>query len=495
MSKVLRQIKGAMDLNGSSNLTHSMELTFFYPSLSSQISTDILEIETYSNNLVVAPTIGNLVTYFSEERPTPYLAKSWKKDGLQWIFEIRDGLHCENGEKITAQGFERSLARSIRLYSQWNEHPIFKYLAGYEKLLKSNLSKFDGITSEGNKLIFTFVKPIRGGFLEHLTMSPFGYICDDNYDGDKWKDSTKIISSGPYSLEPIADQDSYKLIRRKDWPEEFKGDFQKVIINRSGLDSFKNHTGPRIIELQNPNSADLDKYKHIRQIPQNLIVVKLNVKSGAFADIKYRTEFLESFRRHLRDYKFESNSVFKTEHFFANDKLVLKPVEFTKGSNPKNKINLLAKVMLKGPNTPNDINKAVLQQTADELGWSIQFDSESYESFRETFNDPKYDIFVQAAEIGGGFEGWVIDMLFCSDVGDRWPDPSGRICQLTKEYDSTSLSESEASQRFQNYLIEDAALIPTFHRGGFYLFGGSVDTKSLSPMVTRIRFEEIKALK
>jgi len=496
MPKLWRQIKEGMDSGLiSSNLSQNMELTFFYPSLSAQISTDILDIETYSNNLVVAPAIGNLVTYFSDERPIPYIAKSWKKDGLRWIFELREGLKCENGEEITAKGFVRSLARSIRLYSQGSEHPIFRYLVGYDQLLKNSLSEFGGITADGNRLIFTFSKSIRGGFLEHLTMSPFGYICDANYDGDKWRDSKKIVSSGPYSLEYISHEDHYKLKRREDWPEEFKGNFKKIVINRQGLEAFKKAEGPRIIEVQNPGSEDFVKYANIRQIPQNLIVVKLNPGRGVFADQNNRTIFLDSFRRNFNNYKFEHISVFKTEHFFASDKSSIKNIEIKKDRAPKKDVKLLAKVMLKGPNTPNNINKEVIKQAAEELGWAIEFDSEPYESFKETFQNPKYDLYVQAAEIGGGFEGWVIDMLFCSDVGDRWPDPSGRICQLTKEYDSTDMSESVASQRFQDYLIEDAALIPTFHRGGFYLFSDSVDVKSLSPMVTRIRFEEIKAAK
>ena len=46
-------------------------------------------------------------------------------------------------------------------------------------------------------------------------------------------------------------------------------------------------------------------------------------------------------------------------------------------------------------------------------------------------------------------------------------------------------------QKHHLYLIEDAALMPTFHRGGFYLLSDDLDVKSLGPMVTRIRFEEI----
>lgn len=485
-----------MDLKEDS-LSHAkdLELAFFYPSLSPKISTDILEIETYSNNLVVAPTVGNLVTYFSDERPVPYLAKSWSRNGDNWIFEIREGLKCENGEPISAQGFARSLARSIRLYSQGFEHPIFKHLKGYKALITERLSEFEGISAKGSSLTFTFDAPVRGGFLEHLTMSPFGYICEANYKGDTWVDQTKIVSSGPYRLEAFVGDDNYTLSLREDWPQEFSGETKKVVIKRAGLDAFKKYDGVKIVETSHPTPDDLEQYHFIRQIPQNLIVVKLNSKNGAFKDLNTRRVFLNSFRQQLKKLPFEAASVFKTERFFANDKSLLKPQSDLPVAPVSTKPKLLIKVMLKGSKSPNDLNKLVVEEVVKELGWSVTIDSEPYESFRETFNDPKYDLFVQAAEIGGGFEGWVIDMLFCSDVGDQWPDPSGRICDLAKEYNLTDLSEHEASQRFQDYLIEDAALIPTFHRGGFYLFSESLDVKSLGPNVTRIRFEEVKALK
>lgn len=473
-----------------------LDLVFFYPSLSSKISTDILEIETYSNNLVVAPTIGNLVTYFSDERPVPYLAKSWKQDGLSWIFEVREGLTCENGEKITADGFAKSLAKSIRLYSQEFDHPIFKNLVGYRSLVDQKLATFDGIVASGNTLTFHFKTAVRGGFLEHLTMSPFGYICQENYNGDTWKDSERIISSGPFSLGQMNTHDSYTLNRRDDWLSEFIGEVKSVVIKRAGLDAFKAFDGIKIVETQTPSVNDLESFGFVKQIPQNLIVVKLNSSSGPFKDQKLRQIFLDAFRRQSKKMNVQpSNSIYQTDRFFASDRSLLNSsTSYTEDQIPKD-INLTLKVMLKGPNSPNDINKLIILEVAKELGWNISVNSEPYESFRKEFTDPKYDIFVQAAEIGGGFEGWVIDMLFCSDVGDQWPDPSGRICALTKEFNSTKLSEHDASQRFQDYLIEDAALIPTFHRGGYYLFSDQLDVKSLGPMVTRIRFEEIKGLK
>jgi ABC-type oligopeptide transport system substrate-binding subunit len=474
--------------HSGANLSH---LAFFYPSLSAVISTDILEIETYSNNLVVAPTIGNLVTYFSDERPTPYLAKSWRQEGNKWFFDIREGLKCEDGEEITAKGFAKSLARSIRLYSQGVEHPLFKNLKGYKKLVENHSETFEGIYSNGSTLVFEFETPVRGGFLEHLTMAPFGYICDANYDGDKWRNSTSIVSSGPYSLNKIVQQSEYTLKSRNDWPAEFKRGASTVTVKRAGLDEFRNYSGPKIIEAREPSSEDLNVYAHIKQIPQNLIIVKLNTLRGAFSKLGTRKAFLQEFRRRLDAFPYHSTSTFKTDRFFGSDTSDLKiPPEGS--TQDLKRLNVVLKVMLRGSNTPNEINKSIIQNIASTYDWNLSIDSEPYDSFRETYQDPKYDIYVQAAEIGGGFESWAIDMLFCSDVGDRWPDPSGRICVLTKKFNSSDMSIQEATQKFQDYLIDDAAVIPTFHRGGFYLVGEGVEISSLSPMVTRIRFEEIR---
>lgn len=466
-------------------------LIFFYPALTSSISTNMLDIETYSNNLVVAPTIGNLVTYFSDERPVPYLASKWRRDGKKWIFDIREGLKCEDGEEITALSFSESLARSIRLYSQIAPHPVFKNLKGYKELLRDRSNTFRGIYAEGSSLVFDFEIESRGGFLEHLTMAPFGYICSANFDGDNWKDNTEIVASGPYRLNKILEQNDYTLIRRDDWPSQFQGDFSKVVINRSGLEEFRKASGHKIIETQNPTSDDLDLFSYVRQIPQNLVVVKLNPYRGVFRDIETRQQFLNRYRFEQKSYAFTSNSTFKTDRFFANDSSILKTRIDVADHLLKN-LNVVMKVMLRGPNSPNNINKEIIEKIGNEYNWNLTIDSEPYESFRDTFQDPKYDLYVQAAEIGGGFEGWVIDMLFCSDVGDKWPDPSGRICKLANEFDISKLNIQDASQRFQDYLIEDAALIPSFHRGGFYLFGDEIDVKSIGPMATRIRFEEVK---
>lgn len=467
------------------------QLTFFYPQLAANISTDISLIEEYSNNLVVSPAIGTLVAYYSDERPTPYLAESWSQEGKIWKFNIRENLKCENGEVISASSFKDSLTRSIKIYSRGTEHPVFKYLEGYNSFINGSSKDLKGLSFDGKSLEFKFTKVLRGGFLEHLSMAPFGYICSENFVGDSWKDPKRIISSGPFSLSAINDNSQYILSRRTDIPLQFQGGPKTVKITRGDITQFREWNGPKLMEGHS-DGMPKDDFKFIRQAPQTLFIVKLNHKSEVFQDLKVRQMFTQEFRKQFEKYNFISDTYSKTQTFFHNDKIKELPTNVSASKNPV-RTHLVMKLMKRGKNTPNEANQIILERTVEALGWTIEFDSEPYTSFKETYSSPKFDLYMQGAEVGGGFEGWVIDMLFCSDIGDMWPDPSGRICKLTQRFENEEeISITAANQEFHSILQEDATVIPTFHRGGFYLMSNEIDTNSLSPIITRVRFDEIR---
>ena len=187
----------------------------------------------------------------------------------------------------------------------------------------------------------------------------------------------------------------------------------------------------------------------------------------------------------------KSKGFFKTERFFYNDNTSLRQTAADTLS-VHSAIGKTKKILLKyRPGTVQMAVSEVVQSAAKNLGWEIALDTDQSKPYSREADRANYDIVIMGSEIGGGFESWVIDMLFCSDVGPRWPDPSGRICELTKSVAAGNITNIEAAQKFQDYLIEDAALIPAFHRGGYYLLSDDLDIKSLGPMVTRIRFEEI----
>lgn len=465
-------------------------VTFFFPELRPELSSEIRDIEDLSNNLVFAPAIGTLVTYFSDERPVPYLAKKWWLDGNRWIFELRDQLSCENGEPINATNFAESLARTIRIYSSGGDHPVFRRIKGYRQLVSGRASGLEGIRADGNRLIFEFEGRDFSGFLEHLTMAPFGFVCSANFEGDKWKDRSTIISSGPFRFAGMPDDRSYHLIARENFLPEFASKFKNIVVRRGDLGQFKKHVGPKVIELFDPQDNHLEGFAQIRQMPQGLYILALNHKRATFESKTVRQLFARMFKEELRRLPFESKGYFKTERFYFNDKIELS--EIPKSSHVQEHSSKPTSIVMKIAN--NKVHLAlqeIAERTSKRLGWSITFDTDPSKTFLREHERTNFDLVVLGSEIGGGYESWIIDMLFCSDVGSRWPDPSGQICEFARKTASGEISPDSVAQQFQDLLTDDAAAIPTFHRGGFYLLSKDLDIKSLGPMVTRIRFEDV----
>ena len=71
-----------------------------------------LASDAYSST-VIAQIYSPLVGLTSDLEPTPQVAESWtiSRDGLQYVFHIRQGVRFHNGREVTAQDFAYSLTR------------------------------------------------------------------------------------------------------------------------------------------------------------------------------------------------------------------------------------------------------------------------------------------------------------------------------------------------------------------------------------------------
>lgn len=469
------------------------ELTFLYKNLKHPVSTSIFDSEYYSNNLVVAPMIATLVVYYSDERPVPFLAKSWHNDGNRWTFELREGIKCENGELITAEGMRKSLIRSLTWLSKDQEQPVFNKLIGYKEFRKTGNSNTLGISIEGNSLIFEFSEKFRSGFLDYLTMAPFGYICEDNYVGDNWKDKTRFISSGPYRLIEFEPGSHYTLEKRKDWPLNPEYTPDRVIIRNGTADELKDNSKGTILETSDKPKSIPKGFALVHQMPGTLMTLSISTgKDRIFDDLGLRRVFADKVKEKFKNRSLSDFSFNRADFFYFNQVSELPALP----ASNKNQ-NIPSKtIKIRSAPKPVDAMTALVEDTLreafEDLNWPYEIINSKDLSW-ENFTDTKtYDIRRVGAEIGGGFEGWITDMLFCSKIGPMFADPSGRICALAKEYEMTDLPIKDAIDRFNKYIHEDSALIPLFHVGGQYLMSSDIDTNSLSSLITRVRFDEIK---
>ena len=98
-----------------------------------------------------------------------------------------------------------------------------------------------------------------------------------------------------------------------------------------------------------------------------------------------------------------------------------------------------------------------------------------------------------SVDIGAYPDYFVVKMMFCSQMGIKFPDPSGNICKLVNEgIKSASIVNQEFVDQFNKFLHEDAVVIPIFHHSDKWLVSNVFDPTSLPATTLYPQFELIK---
>ena len=265
------------------------------------ITLNIFDAEKYEAALVVQQLVGNLIYYSNKGRYEPRLTEKWERlPNNSWAFTLKKNLKCENGEEITPKSFKQSLDRSIYIYSKLGGIPIMSNLIGYDNFLKENVNNRNvfnlkpliGIKFDENRIVFEFDKKIKSGLLQILSFSPFGYICDQNFNKDgTWKDNNVFISSGPYRVEKIEVGKSYLISKNKYWNDFSKSAPDKILFthDESKIDANQ----PTVVDaFTNDYSNSNSKLKKYKLVPEYINSILLgNLKNGYFSKLQNREYF------------------------------------------------------------------------------------------------------------------------------------------------------------------------------------------------------------
>lgn len=469
-----------------------MRTVYFLSNLfGGNLSASILESELLQNAFLTYNSIGKLVR-FENENQSPYIAKSWHREGKTWIFHLWKGLECEDGEKITPSSFKKSIERTLYSQAQNNPVPIFEKLEGFESFKKGGELK--GIVSDDDNftLQFSFTHEMTSGVLEYLAMSPFGYICSSNFDNNgKWKDESRIISSGGYSLELNSGSNSFELFKRKNWPLN-PDNAPDRIFGTSNADHVKDWESAIIINYEIP-----EEYKKsveiLKGFPMSLMAITLHSSgTGFFSQNLARKIFHKRFRNFQKLNKFESDEAIPTANFYSSQPYdidqMLSEIEDVNISPPQ-RLN----IKLIQPERSDMKMHAydLIRKTLESLHWPFNIDTEPVESFSD-FKSPKYDARVMIHEVGAGALAWGNEMLFCSKMGPEYPDPDGKVCQLTEEFNTGDISYEKFASRFSEIVAKQSAVIPILNRRYVWYIGNNIDRSTFSPLTNIPPFDILR---
>lgn len=470
----------------------SKTLSYILASNKAPITLDLNEAERYSAAVVVQQLIGNLVFYSNSGRYEPRISESWQRvSPTQWDFKLKKGYICENGELITPESFRKSLIRSFKIAAKKGDVPVFSKLIGFRDLVLGNDKDFKGITTTSDIISFHFSQPTRSGPLQLLSFAPFGYICEDNYNPDMtWKDKSKFISSGAYKVDNIVIGKEYVLVKRKEWPSFTKNSPDKILITHDIPKDENEVNSNTIIDSFTPLKVIPSKLKNYNLVPEYLCAILLgNMKDNGFFSIHENRRALDQAIQLTRKNYPNNQSNFSYSSFFYPSQRRIKP------THPQAQVNLPIKpLIIEGKIPPVDSPKyfafKILIDAFDKLNWKYIVNNNDA-SWAESGNS-QYDVRIMGPSIGSGVEAWGLDVIFFSHVGLNIPDPSGRVKKMLFDYENDKLSDQELTDNFLTAVEEDAAILPINHFGLQWYISSGINTQSISPLVSVIRFDQVE---
>jgi hypothetical protein len=484
-------------------------LNYYFVGKGATLSVDPESADIIRNMVHMDHLVGTLLKekFGNTGRTQPYLASDWNtsSDGLTWDFHLKPGIKCEDGTLIDAPAFVKSFNRILKLFANRNDLAAFNRLSGWEKFKASSDGRLEGIQApSGNHLQFLFDSP-PDGFSEFLTMPFYGFYCDANFDKDgKWKDSKKIVSSGSYRLEAGSLKDDKIILRRRE-------DFPLVTDDSPDTVTLSSIEASEALKL--PNRRTVLYYRQTEAVgrpegftlfegaPIFLTALALSPhRKTVFDNVENRKAFRERVLAVMKEIPVPTaTKLFLGNRFYISDQSQEPAHILESGMKTAFKPGEPLKVLrFNQSSILGKYSEEVVIRALKELNWPFELidpDFKNPDFIKKRNTNLEYDIRFATVDIGGRPENWVINMMFCSELAISFPDASGKICQLVKKHEGQSekYNTAEYAEQFEKIVAEDAAVIPLFHTGGYWLGSPDIELdKILEPSLVVPRFDQLR---
>ncbi|MGZ3772576.1 MAG: ABC transporter substrate-binding protein [Pseudobdellovibrionaceae bacterium] len=456
--------------------------------------------DVIQNSTILGGLVGTLVKYTHSGRIEPYLAESFHVEpgNKKWVFKLKPGLSCEDGQKIDSHRFVASLTTSLKRYAALGDALDFENLEGWQEFKNNKAPSIHGLMADGvDNIVFNFRKP-PSDLLELLRMPYFGFWCEANFNNDnKWKDDHRITSSGAYTLIPSQSKNSVVLrLRNKSGfqVENSPTEIRFSTVAKSDLSKDFHNT---IFEFSKKNDFDDLKPGHQKVVGPPTILFSLALSPfhrGPFADKRNRQIFADRVKKVRKEFPSFPSHFF---YFNAQSKLPSRDlskekftlvdgqskITFAVSSKSLSKTDLQnVDALLTAALLNSGLTHEIIMKDAHDDGWIHKVDS-----------NINFDARISMVDIGGYVINAAIKMMFCSSLGINFGDPSGRIAHLVEKQDTSGgpISQSYVEE-FNNIVEDDAIVIPLYHYGLEWRLTSDLDPESLPSVATEPIFEKIK---
>jgi ABC-type transport system substrate-binding protein len=452
------------------------------------------ESDLADNQKILNSLIGTLVKYGNSGKIEPYLAERFEvsADKLNWSFKLRKGLVCEDGTLINASSYKKVLEQQLYNYSKKGSVLEFEQINGWDNFLKGQ--PLAGLkTIDEDTIVFSFSKKTTL-LLELLRMPYFGFWCPGNFENENFKSEFNVISSGPYKIEKKSNGLKLELTIRDNWFSISPNSPKKIIFSTVTREAIKNVKKHSLVDLgiNSPQEGDESIFTPIYGVPTLLTNVVLNPFNGFFADGDNRKKF--AYDLLTNNFKPKSANRVRSHFFFNHQKneLELPKLEKQKFTSSNEKLTFAISTQLSDDDLV-PLKSAIINSLQ---GIDVEFikPDKSIKDWREKLLSNKYyNARITSVDAGGVFSNSSIKMMFCSNLGVRYPDPSGQICKMVGEHERNHNEiDADYVKKFNTILTEDAAVIPIYYGSIAWLISKDIDLESLPSSVIYFQFEKIK---
>jgi hypothetical protein len=489
------------------------------------ISLDPIDSDHSANLILMKHLAGTLVRFRSGGQHEPYLAERYRvsPDGHAVAFELRQGLRCEDEEEINAERFRLSLVRSLRSYARSGPVPIFSTLVGWDSFVRAGpavdihhlAQKLVGLRAKSAQTLeLEFSSAVPPGLFEYLAMPYFGFFCSANFlpdEPEKWVSPHRIVSSGPYKVQFVSENGkSATLSLRPEWALNNlnKGGRPPETVHYRGEIEAEDWQRPHVVIATSDAPIEaVDRFTEVLGAPDVIHSVVLDTQAGRhFASIENRRA-MQSALRAAEDESALVSRVSQSANFFyplrARDEAEIRSGRLaavargkTKAiANQSQEVSLLAyRPHLKTPEVRRLVE--LTEKAAQRLGLSLRWtgpDLDSSLGAMAIASRTKFDLRITTVFSGTVPDPWVVDMMFCSDLGVSFPDPSGRVCALAQRNlrPQSPVDLLGLAKEVSMIVEEDASVHVLVRSRASWYFSKDIDTSSIKGDVIFPTFEEL----
>jgi ABC-type oligopeptide transport system substrate-binding subunit len=456
-----------------------------------------------SNATVMNALTGSLVKYDSTGQFTPFLAESWtiSKDELIWTFTLRSHLKCSNGSAITAENYAQSIYRQAKILGTMGSLLQFDRLKGWEEFLSGSKDKIAGIRFHENQLIFEFKRKPQG-LLSLLQSGYFSYYSPDNYDSKgEWKDDTEIISSGAFALSRIsADKMEMTIEKRPEWFSVSSETPERIrFLYAENFSDVPGNEDSNIIQTDIPDHFDESKFQAVKGIPSFVVALVLSpLKDGPLKNPASRQAVLSKIYKKLEVLpKPSERSIISTNfNYLDHPSIQLPQSEDTPLQLHSTSPLLLMDMASFLSESEHSFLQNLVLSTMKEFGLNVETKQPKdigSDWLSKALSDEYFDMRLVSVQVGGNVSNMNNQLMFCTNLAIRFPDPSRKICSLIDHYDKNELAVDQAYiDKFYSILKEDACVIPLFHTGITWLYSKDICMDSVSAKSDYPRFDLLR---